>query len=296
MHHAYSPKMQQAFAKNSCWIGYLCGAKQVVNAFKNSNPAPCSDASLILGWLYYFDVMARFSFRHWRTEQMKAIAKGLGFNPQSEEEECALQYILARDSFSRGVTNIAVHAHPVVELLAEVSETAMYSSEPRYLTAKYQLHLEDLRLKLETASALICSLSPSVKEEVDTHAHQLLELTRLAGLIYLERISRNFSRESTKLKFWTRQALSILKELDSCLCPFALFIVGCEATEDEDRMIILNLYMKMEARPHLQGFMEIRSLLRTAWTQQDLAQDGELGYIHKLNLVMSSRDVVPSLI
>lgn len=240
--------------------------------------------------------MARFSFRHWRTEQMKAIARGLGFNPQNEEEECALQYILARDSFSRGATNIAVHAHPVIKLLAEVSETAMYSSEPRYLTAKYQMHLEDLRSKFETSSLFTCSLPPSAQNEPETHAHQLLKLTRLAGLIYLERVSRNFSRESTKLRSWTEQALSIIDELDSCLCPFALFIVGCEATKDEDRIIILNLYTKMEERPHLQSFMEIRSLIQTAWTQQDLAQDGELGYIHKLNLVVSSRDVVPSFI
>jgi hypothetical protein len=239
--------------------------------------------------------MARFSFRHWRTEHMKAVAKGLGFDPQGEES-CALQHILARDSFARGVPNIAAHAHPIVQLLAELSETALYSSEPKYFTAEYQLHLDDLRSRLETAFSATWSPTLLGQKEADLHTQRLLELTRLAGLIHLERISRNFSGQSTKLEFWSRQAFSILAEVESCLCPFALFVIGCEASKDEDRMILLNLYARMEARPHLQSFMRIRSLIQTAWNQQDLAQEGELEYVHKLNLVMSSRDIVPSLV
>ncbi|KAF2828599.1 hypothetical protein CC86DRAFT_288709 [Ophiobolus disseminans] len=288
-------EMQQTSGNNSGWVGYISGVKQVIDAVKEAEPPVGSDASLVLGWVYYFEVMARFVFRHWRTEYVKAVAKALGFDANGSDS-CRLQYILARASFTRSIPNISMHAHPIMVLLAEIAETAMYSSDPRYTTPEYQRYLNDLRSRLEQVSPLTHTVDGSMHNEVDHHTTLLLDLTRLAGLIYLERVSRNFSGQSARIDSWTRQALSTLTELDSCLCPFALSIVGCETVRDADRLIILGLYSRMEARPHLQSFMDIKSLLHTAWNLQDLAEEGELEYIQKLNIVFSSRDVVPSLI
>ncbi|KAF2623278.1 hypothetical protein BU25DRAFT_350606 [Macroventuria anomochaeta] len=278
----------------SDWVGYLIGSKKVIDALKEEEREFGGEASIILGWVYYFDVMARFSFRHWRPEHIKAHANELGFDPRGSQV-CAMQYVLARASFLRGILGISAHAHPVVRLLAEVSEIGIYSSDPGYLSTKYQRHLDNLRLTLENVSSYPIGLDALSKQEVD-HEQHLLEVTRLAGLIYLERVSRNFSGQSTKLESWTRQALSIFAQLESCRCSFALFIVSCELMKDEDRMIVLNVFTKMEKGPHLNSILETRSLVQTAWNQQDLAEDGGLEYIHKLNVVMSSRDVIPSLI
>jgi len=286
--------MQQTSGNNSGWVGFISGVKQVLDAVKESEPPLCDDASLIMGWVYYFDVMGRFSFRHWRTEYVEAVAKTLGYKANGSYS-CRLQYVLARASFARGVPSISTHAHPVVQLLAEVSDTAMYSSDPRYLTTEYERYLDDLRARLESVSPHTHRVSGSVHDELN-HTEKLLELTRLAGLIHLERVSRNFSGHSPVIDAWAQQALSMIARLNSCLCPFALFIVACEADKDSDRLIILDLYARMEARPHLQSFMEVKSLIQTAWNLQDLAEDGELEYIQKLNIVLSSRDVVPSLI
>ncbi|OAL00555.1 hypothetical protein IQ06DRAFT_221774 [Phaeosphaeriaceae sp. SRC1lsM3a] len=286
-------EMQQTSGANSAWVGYISGVKQVIDAFKSHQTDTHSRASIILGWVYYFDVMARFSFRHWRTEQIRAIANELGFSPDGSQT-CALQYLLARASFAQGVPNISAHAHPVVVLLAEVTYTAMYSSEPGYLTTEYQCRLEHLRSRLEDVSPKLSEGQDFAPNEANT-SETLLELVRLAGMIYLERVSRNLSGPSAKIEAWTRQALNILSGLDLCPCPMALFFIGSEAVRDEDRMTILDIYARMEARPHLQHAMEVRSLIQTAWNQQDLAEDGALDYVHKMNLVMSCRDVVPRL-
>jgi hypothetical protein len=286
--------MQQTSGDNSCWAGYINGIKRVIDAVKQKEPTVGSNASLILGWAFYFEVMARFSLRHWRTEQMKALVKELGFDTEGPGG-CVLQYILARASFAQGVPKIATHAHPVIQLLAKVSETAMYSSEPGYLSTEYHQRLDDLRAKLENVSSCPLGVDDWPQAQLH-HTQQLLELNRLAGLIYLERVSRNFSGQSTKIITWVRQAVSILAELETCHCPFALFIISCELNADKDRIIILNLFAKMEKKPHLRSFLETRALIQTAWNQQDLAGDEGLEYIYKLNLVMSTRNVVPSLI
>ncbi|KAF2033700.1 hypothetical protein EK21DRAFT_58253 [Setomelanomma holmii] len=287
-------EMQHTGANTSCWVGYICGVKHVVDAVGNVEPSSGTDASLILGWVFYFDVMSRMTNRHWRTEHIEAVAEGLGYISDGSTG-CKLQYIRARTLFARGVSDIANHAHPIVRLLAEVSETAMFSSDPRYLTNEYQQNLDDLRFRLENVSTRRVLLAGSAQDTPE-HIQSLLGLTRLAGLIYLERVSRSFSGQSAKIDSWTQQALAILARLDSCFCPFALLVVSCETSQDEDRMIILDLFARMEKQPHLQSLLEAKALIQTAWNQQDLAEGEGLEYIHKINVVLSSREAVPSLI
>ncbi|KAH7077912.1 fungal-specific transcription factor domain-containing protein [Paraphoma chrysanthemicola] len=325
-------EMQQTSERNSRWVGYVCSAKHVIDAFNKCCPIPGSDASILLSWVYYFDVMFRFSLRHWRTENIKAMAAELGYATNGSPV-CELQYVMARASFARAVPNIGGHAHPVLRLLAEVSETALYSADPRYLTRVYQQELVDLRFDLENVSTSISTTSTygaintsqalaglgldgsenltppnsafaqySSEIVMDSENNStppielVLEVARLAALTYLERVSRNFSGQSSKIDSWTRKALGILDQIDSCLCPFALLVIGCETNCDDDRVIVLDLFARMEKRPHLKSLLETKALIQTAWNQQDLAEDGELEYIHKLNVVLSSRFNIPSLI
>ncbi|KAF1841919.1 uncharacterized protein K460DRAFT_358611 [Cucurbitaria berberidis CBS 394.84] len=65
-------------------------------------PTLGDDASIILGWVYYFDVLTRFSIRHWRTESIQSTAVELGLNT-SGSSACAMQYLIARKSFAREI-------------------------------------------------------------------------------------------------------------------------------------------------------------------------------------------------
>jgi hypothetical protein len=287
--------MQQTYKDNSCWISYVNAVEPVVHVVRSTAPPIGSETSLILGWLYYFEVMARFSLRHWRTEQMTARVNELGFDARVARSECIQQWMFAQAFFARGLPHIAEHAHPVVQLLAEVSATAMYSSDPRYFSSEYQQRLDDLRTNLDTVSSQITDME-ELPEKEQKNMENLLELSRLAGLVYLERVSRNFSGQSTHITEWVTRALLILTSLGSCFAPFAIFIISCELDSDEDRMLILELFAKAKEGPYLRSLLDVRALIQTAWNQQDFADDEGMNYIYKLTLVMSSRNVVPSLI
>lgn len=123
---------------------------------------------------------------------------------------------------------------------------------------------------------------------------QVLELFRLAGLVYLARTSRNFSGQSPKLNQWTEEAFSILTDLKTCQYPFPLFIFGCEAKSDDRRMAILDLFAKTEKAPHLRNLQGVKGLIQSVWVQVDLQIDEEVEYIRKLNFVLSSSDAMPS--
>ncbi|KAF2853028.1 hypothetical protein T440DRAFT_488014 [Plenodomus tracheiphilus IPT5] len=280
----------QSVEEGCDWIGQVCGASEIIRALPQEQRLlhNGSDASLILGWVYHFDVFSRFSFRHWRTEMITSTALGLGFIPGSDG--CALQYLIARASFSKNLPGISVHAHEIERLLAQVFDTILYSSDERYHSDEYQHTLDDLSAQLETTPL------ETDQENLSEDDSLILEVTRLAGLIYHERVSRNFSGSSSKLDAWRDRALSILVRLNICPSAFVLFIIGCELHSDAERLSVLELFTRLENAPHFKSLSVAKGLVQTAWTQHDLSTDGEFEYIHKINLVLSSRDAVPSFV
>lgn len=277
--------MQKPY-EDSFWVGYICGAKEIINTLHKER-LPSRDASLILAWIFHFDVMSRFSFRHWRTDMITATAVELGF--VAGTEECALQYTFACISFARQLPYIAEHAHPITQLLAKVLDTPLYSSYSLYHTVEYQRSLDDLSYKLE--NAIITSIEEDDQQQEDSRH---LEVARLAGLVYHERVARNFSGQSARIDKWSAKAHSVFGKLNTFPSSFALFTFGCEAHTDEDRVRFLNFFTRLEQVPHLRRVLEVKGLIQTAWTQHDLEVHGQLEYIHMLNLVLSSRDAIPT--
>lgn len=267
------------------WVGHICGVREVMRGLQEDHD-PNSDASIILGWAYHFDVLLRFSLRHWRTDVIKATALELGF--RADTKSCALQYVITRLSFARELPSISTHSHPLLQLLAKVIE--LIPSDPEFNTSQYQQSLDNLSTELQGLSLTLVNGEQS-RKDLD-----LLEVFRLAALIYLERVPRNFSGQSARLHTWYGKALSILDRLAICPSPFALFILGCEAHEDNDRLIFLNFFTRIEQAPYLRNLLEVKGLIQTAWIQHDLRAGGELDYIHKVNLVLSSRNNAPNFV
>jgi hypothetical protein len=216
---------------------------------------------------------------------IRSTSHELGF--KAANHTCSVQYRIARIAFAEDISSIATYAHPLLRLLAEVFETRLYASDPLYHSTDYQQSLDNLKSRLNDVE-----LVPNDGGESDKY--YCLEFTRLAGLIYLERVSRNFSGQSTRLHHWKEDALCILAKLKTSPPSFAVFIVGCEAHTDEERLVMLDFFTRLEQGPYLNSLLEAKGMIQTAWIQHDLGVEGELEYIHKINLVMSSRDVIPS--
>ncbi|KAF7681122.1 hypothetical protein GT037_000098 [Alternaria burnsii] len=269
------------------WIGHLCGARNIVPTVDKKAHSVGTDAAIVLGWLYYFVTFTRFSFRHWRTYMIRSTSHELGF--KAANHTCAVQYRIARIAFAENMSSIATYAHPLLQLLAEVFETRLYASDPLYHSTDYQQSLDNLKSRLNNVD-----LVP--KDGGESDKYYCLEFTRLASLTYLERVSRNFSGQSTRLHHWKEDALCILAKLKTSPPSFAMFVIGCEAHKDGERLVMLDFFTRLEQVPHLNSLLEAKGLVQTAWIQHDLGVEGELEYIHKINLVMSSRDVIPSFI
>lgn len=246
----------------------------------------------MLGWFYHYDILARFSIRHWRIPMLEPSS--LAFKPDGAG--CALQYFIARSSFAMKISGLSNHGHPILRLLSEVLDTILYPWGPQYHSDDYRRHVGELESRLAN---YVVSFSPNPGAPTESEqqgSSYTPELFPLAGLMYLERAAMNVSGPSAKLDQYTREAFAILSELEMYPHSFPLFVFGCEARTDEQRMAILDLITKTEQKLHGRNMDEIREMIEAVWTQQDLETEGEVEYIRILNLVISHRDPIPSFI
>lgn len=163
----------------------------------------------------------------------------------------------------------------------------MGPSHPKYETKDYRNWLKILEWKLKKIS-----ITPQGKPDSTT---RITELYQLAALVYLERISHNFSCAASQISEMVARGFGILSQLETCQWPFPLMIFACEAWTDEKRMMILELIAKTEREAHARSLDCLKNMIRIFWTQEDLAGK-ELDYVDKMSAMMSTSDSVPTFV
>lgn len=57
------PQVEEASTQ---WLSYICGARHLIVLAKLQSSFPGVELQAILDWLYYHDVLGRFSLKQWR--------------------------------------------------------------------------------------------------------------------------------------------------------------------------------------------------------------------------------------
>lgn len=74
------------------WSIFFCGTKRIVNLVTKTDDTFFGDEALIIDWIFYHDVMYKFSIRHWREKntdqillasQRKVLSKAV-FSPERQ--------------------------------------------------------------------------------------------------------------------------------------------------------------------------------------------------------------------
>lgn len=127
---------------------------------------------------------------------------------------------------------------------------------------------------------------------------QLVEVYQLATLVYTSRLVESISGIFQNVEHLLDQAFHLLSRMEHCQRFFPVFIVGCEAHDDLRRTMILELIDRTERKFHIGRLECLRSAIRTAWVQHDLAADEDLvlKYTDKISAVLSGGGTLPSLV
>ncbi|GAB1319906.1 Fungal-specific transcription factor domain-containing protein [Madurella fahalii] len=225
IHHVAAGMLLCSFEihKASCtsgdWTWYLRGVKHVIQAAGLANIQHDNDLAVLLDWVYYHDVLARFSLRHWR-----------------------------RGSKGGSITTPSIRA--------EISQAA-------------------------PPSLALIGLLSEVSDLIPARVVSTTTTEDAAGL-------KNLLTAIDK-------AFGIFATLGSCERQFPVFILGCEARNDDQRAVVLDLISRTEKNISSRSFNLVRLLLQALWAQDDLA-DGNTNYWKRLSYVISCCRIMPTFV
>jgi len=146
----------------------------------------------------------------------------------------------------------------------------------------------------------IRSILVSTKSHAGDNAHQdatlTMQLYQLAMLVYLGRTCEKVLKQpvtTNRTQQHAKNAFAIIPQLSSCERQLPVFIIGCEARTDEERVIILDLVSRTEKKSSSRSFTQAKKLLQAIWAQDDLAVD-EISYWDRLTSIITSCMITPS--
>ena len=244
---------------------------------------------MVLNWLYYHDVMSRFTMRHWT-----GVAAKLPSNPTDVWPEGITQVLPSKLSMPVDdcVERTAITSLSTVQLLADVIKVS--SVIPNLPTMPHQ-EREDLKalLRLQDWRIKSTPIEPSTEHCPEKAA--VVELHRLAMRVYLNCASGHVLGQAAKTRQHLDRAFDLFAQLSACERLFPVFVLGSQARTDHERAIVLDLMARTEKKQSSRSLNHVQILVQAIWTQDDLA-DGELDYWTKLTAIISCCSIVPSLV
>lgn len=131
-----------------------------------------------------------------------------------------------------------------------------------------------------------------------TRQQMLAVLYRCATLIYLNRVVFGVGTTSFQHKRLVREGIIILQNLGFCESAWPVFILACEAVEDEQRLAIIETLSKTREQPlhRSQHVPLIQTLSERMWSQIDLHDDRDnidFDYSLALHAVISTAPFLP---
>jgi hypothetical protein len=184
----------------------------------------------------------------------------------------------------------------LIELLSDVCD-AVPGRLPLSMTPAEQ---DEYKSFIKILDWRIRSLNLSETTQGDADTSSVMELYRLAMLVYLSRASENNklrSQLSTRTQQYVDEGFAILAQLDSCSPQLPVFILGCEARSDDQRLAVVDLISRTEHGNSSRSFDLVRVLLEASWAQDDLqVGKGDMNYWDKMDYLISCCKIFPTFV
>ncbi|KAL2752600.1 hypothetical protein ACRALDRAFT_2113249 [Sodiomyces alcalophilus JCM 7366] len=264
-------EIHRASCTSSDWMQYLRGAKDIIRAAGLDKIDQDADLAILLDWVYYHDVLSRFTLGHWHRESAAIASKPSNIRAEP--------------------SRTAPPALTMIELLSEICDAISAGPPPRASTKDMDDHKEFLKI----LDWRIRSLGLAGMANNSPQTLLMLELYQLAMLVYLNRASGDLLNQSARTKQQIEKAFLMFPLLESCDRQFPVFVLGCEAKTDEQRAVVLDLISRTEPRNSSRSFNYVRLLTQAIWAQDDLA-DGDLDYSDKISRVISRCSILPTFV
>ncbi|KAI0457982.1 fungal-specific transcription factor domain-containing protein [Xylaria acuta] len=256
------------------WAAYIRSVKYIIIAESLSSAERDSDFQVLADWASYHESLGYFSAAHWSRDDTN--------HPTG-------------DFCVAGLYRRPDHLKAINLLEETYNAVSAKHSRQRSVEeqADYFKYLRILEFNIRQ------TLLSNAAHDVDTNTQLVTELFTLALLVYLGRATSDLLPELVdRTEQHIEKAFSIFPTLECCDRQFPLFVLGCEARSEEDRVVFLDLVSRTQGRSQAAPLVQVETLVNASWAQRDLADHAGLkfDYIEKLNALISSCKVIPTFV
>ncbi|KXH39683.1 hypothetical protein CSAL01_03007 [Colletotrichum salicis] len=274
------------------WLCYLRSSRTLIESVSVEKFWRVSDAPMLLEWLSYHEILARFSLRHWRKPEAELPSQVICDTRPFTSPETRKK---ARVELSMIMGQASLESKRFFEplgLLSEVVAEILPSDNLETHKEEYRCKIKTLKAEIESLRTFAsCSLEDLKAQKIAAKS----EVYRLSTLVYLSRTTDQGEQEDSGIAVLVERGLQLLPVMGTCERPLPLLIFGCEARTDEERHRILDLVSNAGKTLPDRELHSVKKLLHALWTQDDLHTDSILKptYMEKLSTVFSASELLP---
>ena len=274
--------------------------KRIINTSPTIQKLVRQEYSVFLDWIYYHEVLAEFTVRHW-----KVPYEGCGFAPLARSSRAiegsgskvngSLLHIPRHYLTLRQVEDNIGCPTDVLQLVVHTCRRAIVtnSSKLKYSDAE-----------IERTKVLEQNISRAVGDYGPIHAQSttpidrntiVSDLHRIASLIYVNRVVHNVSGIEFRHRRLVREGILLLTDMKTCQHAWPLFIIACEAVDDDQRLAILDVFelSRQDRRRRSSHIHFTQHLVEAVWNQHDLNVENQVDYLTIFDAVIGGVPFMP---
>ncbi|KAK5223046.1 hypothetical protein LTR72_005883 [Exophiala xenobiotica] len=288
---------------SSQWTWYIAAIKGLLNfeCLRHRNDRDDPDVAALIHWVYYHDVLSRFTLRHFDSPDLSAMR--ISHTPPGTDiwPACSLAFPHVTKSHpltdgdgSGSPSSLADNTKSVTQaaigLLSVICE-----SVSRKTTSRMSIHeLQEYKALVQVLDWRVRCL-PIKRSGISATCATIRELYQLAILVYLNRITDNILNQATRTQAYIDRAFQLFSNLSACERQFPLLILGVEARSGAERAIVLDLLARTEETISSRSTIHCTILIHAMWAQVDLGNE-EFNYGETMTSLITSCINVPSLV
>ena len=121
------------------------------------------------------------------------------------------------------------------------------------------------------------------------------DLHRLASLIYVNRAVHCVSGTDFRHRRLVREGILLLIKMVTCQNAWPLFIIACEAVDDDHRLAILDVFeqSRQDQRQRSSHIHFTQHLVEAVWNQHDLNVENQVDYLTIFDAVIGGVPFMP---
>ncbi|KAK7885159.1 hypothetical protein LTR67_010650 [Exophiala xenobiotica] len=288
---------------SSQWTWYIAAIKGLLNfeCLRDRNDRDDPDVAALFHWVYYHDVLSRFTLRHCGSPDLSAMrithtppgtdiwpASSLAFPHVTESRP------LTDGDGSGSPSSLADNTTSVTQAALGLLSVICESVSRKTCSRMSMQELQEYKALAQVLDWRVRCL-PIKRSGISATCAAVRELYQLAILVYLHRITDNILNQATRTQAYIDRAFELFASLSACERQFPLLILGVEARSDAERAIVLDLLARTEETISSRSTIHCTILIHAMWAQVDLGNE-EFNYGETMTSLITSCINVPSLV